>query len=219
MGIFSRLGKMTQAKVNNALDGIENPIEMLDQKIRDMEKSLNDAKLASAQVLGRFHQTEKKMEQAKSESDDWDAKVKLAMSKGNEELARKALAKKLECDKSYEVFKSTYESERVKADALKKKLVELEAEVEKTRSYRDEAAARLANADASEKVNEILANVTTKSNSINVDDIERKIAKKEGQAEGLGEIAEVNQAGSLDKEFADLGSPDLEAELEKYRTK
>ena len=214
MGIFSRIGKMTQAKVNNALDEMENPIELLDQKLRDMEKSLNEAKIASAQVLGSFRQTQKKMEESKQESDEWDEKVKLAMSKGNEDLAKRALAKKLECDKSYELFKTTYESEKVKADILKKRLVDLEAEVEKTRNYRDEAAARLTSAEAGIKVNEILAHATTKSNSINIDNIERKIAKKENLSEGLSEIADVD---TLDSEFEKLGDPDLDAELAKYR--
>lgn len=214
MGIFSRLGKMTQAKVNSALDEMENPIEMLDQKLRDMDKSLNDAKIASAQVLGSFKETERKMNEAKKESEDWDEKVKLAMSRSNEELAKKALAKKLECDKSYETLKATYEADKVKADALKKRLAELQAEVEKTRSYRDEAAARLASADAGVKVNEILAHASTKSNSINIDSIERKIAKKENLAEGLGEITEDT---SLESEFEKLETPDLDAELEKYR--
>ena len=214
MGIFSRLGKMTQAKVNNALDEMENPIEMLDQKLRDMDKSLNEAKIASAQVLGSFKETEKKMNEAKKESEEWDERVKLAMSKGNEELAKKALAKKLEFDKSYETLSATYEADKVKADALKKRLVELEAEVEKTRNYRDEAAARLASADAGVKVNEILAHASTKSNSINIDSIERKIAKKENLAEGLGEITEDT---SLESEFDKLGTPDLDSELEKYR--
>jgi len=214
MGIFSRIGKMTQAKVNNALDEMENPIELLDQKLRDMEKSLNEAKIASAQVLGSFRQTQKKMEESKQESDEWDEKVKLAMSKGNEDLAKRALAKKLECDKSYELFKTTYESEKVKADILKKRLVDLEAEVEKTRNYRDEAAARLTSAEAGIKVNEILAHATTKSNSINIDNIERKIAKKENLSEGLSEIADID---TLDSEFEKLGDPDLDAELAKYR--
>ncbi|MBC8059409.1 MAG: PspA/IM30 family protein [Clostridiaceae bacterium] len=214
MGIFSRIGKMTQAKINNAIDEMENPIELLDQKLRDMEKSLNDAKIASAQVLGSFKQTERKMKEALAESVEWDEKVKLAMSKGNEDLAKRALAKKLDCDKSYEVFKTTYEAEKIKADHLKKKLVELEAEVDKTRSYRDEAVARLTSAEAGVKVNEILANVSTKSGAINMDSIERKIAKKENLAEGLGEIAEVD---TLDSEFEALGNPDLDAELEKYR--
>lgn len=214
MGFFEKIGKMVQAKANDALEGMENPIEMLDQKLRDMDKSLNDAKIASAQVLGGFKQTERKMEEAKVESAEWDEKVRLAMSKGNEELAKRALAKKLECDKSFEVFKTTYEAEKIKADTLKKRLAELQEEVEKTRKYRDEAAARLTSAEAGEKVNEILANVSTKSNSITLDSIERKIAKKENLAEGLSEIAEVDD---LDKEFEKLGSTDLDTELEKYR--
>jgi len=156
------------------------------------------------------------MEEAKKEAVEWEEKVRLAMSKENEELAKKALAKKLEWDKSYEVFKSKYESERVKAEALKKRLAELEEEVEKTRKYRDEAAARLTSAEAGQKVNEILANVSTKSNSITVDSIERKIAKKENLAEGLNEIAEVDD---LEKEFKKLSNPDLDSELEKYRNK
>lgn len=217
MGILERFGKMAQAKVNGALDEMENPIEMLEQKLRDMEKSLNDAKVSSAQVLGGFKQTEKKMNEAKEEAAEWDEKVKLAMSKGNEELAKKALERKLECDKSFATFQATYESEKVKADVLKKRLAELTEEVEKTRRYRDEAAARMASAEAGQKVNEILADVTTKSNSISIDSIERKIAKKESLAEGLGEIAEVGD--DLDKEFEALGKPDLDAELEKYRNK
>ena len=214
MGFFSRIGKMTQAKVNEALDDMENPIEMLDQKLRDMDKSLNDAKVASAQVLGSFRQTENKMVEAQQGSIDWDEKVKLAMSKGNEDLAKRALAKKLESDKSYEVFKTTYEAQKVKADILKKRLAELQAEVEKTRTYRDEAVARLTTAEAGVKVNEILANVTTKSNAINIDSIERKISKKENLAEGLSEIADVDD---LDSEFKKLGDPDLDSELDKYR--
>jgi len=217
MGIFGRIGKMAKAKVNGALDEMENPIEMLDQKLRDMEEALNDAKVASAQVLGSFKQTEKKMNEAKEEADEWDKKVKLAMSKDNEELAKKALQRKLECDKSYENLKTTYESEKTKGEALKKRLNELTEEVDKTRRYRDEAAARMSSAEAGQKVNEILADVNTKSNSISLDSIERKIAKKESLAEGLGEIADAGD--SLDKEFEELCKPDLDAELEKYKNK
>jgi len=39
MAFFKKLGKMVQAKANNALEEMENPIEMLDQKLRDMETS------------------------------------------------------------------------------------------------------------------------------------------------------------------------------------
>lgn len=214
MGVFKRISNIFNAKVNSALDDVENPVELLDQKIRDMEESLNKAKLSSAQILGNVHEIEKKMNEAKLTSNDFDEKVKLALSKNNEELAKKALAKKMEADKSYENLKNSYNETSQKAEVLKTKLRELESEIEKTRSYRDEAAARYNNAEASKKVNEILSDVNTRSNKISLDDIERKIQKKESFAEGLSDLRDDN---SLDKEFEKLTEVNLNEELKKYK--
>lgn len=214
MGIVGRISNMFKAKVNDALDEMENPIELLDQKIRDMEESLNKAKLSSAEVLGNVHQAKQKVQKAKFEMNDYEEKVKLALKKGNEELAKKALAKKIEAEKSYNSLMKSYEEAKRNAEKLKQRLKDLESEIEKTRTYRSEAAARMNNAEASEKVNEILANVSTGKNDINIDNIERKIAKKESRAAGLGELRET----SLDDEFAALENDvDLELELSKYK--
>lgn len=62
MGVFSRISNMFKAKVNNTLDEMENPIELLDQKLREMEEQLSKAKLNSAQILGNVHEIEKKHE-------------------------------------------------------------------------------------------------------------------------------------------------------------
>ncbi|WP_099314411.1 PspA/IM30 family protein [Clostridium paraputrificum] len=215
MGIFNRMSNMIKGKVNSTLDQMENPIELLDQKIKDMEEQLSKAKLNSAQVLGNVHEIEKKMNAAKNESVDYDSKVKLALSKNNEDLAKRALAKKVDADKKYESLVTTYNTSKAQADALKKNLRALEEELEKTRSYRDEAAARYSTAKASKKVNEVLANVETKTNSINIDNIERKIAREEAMANGLGELKNLD---NFDSEFEELGDVDLDAELEKYKS-
>ena len=215
MGIFNRMSNMIKGKVNSTLDETENPIELLDQKIKDMEEQLSKAKLNSAQVLGNVHEIEKKMNAAKNESVDYDSKVKLALSKNNEDLAKRALSKKVDADKKYESLVTTYNTSKAQADALKKNLRALEEELEKTRSYRDEAAARYSTAKASKKVNEVLANVETKTNSINIDNIERKIAREEAMANGLGELKNIDD---FDSEFEQLGDVDLDAELEKYKS-
>ena len=215
MGIFKRMSNMIKGKVNSTLDEMENPIELLDQKIKDMEEQLSKAKLNSAQVLGNVHEIEKKMNAAKNESVDYDSKVKLALSKNNEDLAKRALSKKVDADKKYESLVTTYNTSKAQADALKKNLRALEEELEKTRSYRDEAAARYSTAKASKKVNEVLANVETKTNSINIDNIERKIAREEAMANGLGELKNIDD---FDSEFEQLGDVDLDAELEKYKS-
>ncbi len=214
MGIFTRMSNMLKSKVNSTLDEMENPIELLDQKIRDMEKQLNTAKLNSAQIIGNAHEIKKKMEDCEVEVKDYDDKVKLALSKNNEELAKKALARKIESEKKLESLKSSYETARNQADTIKKNLAALEAEIDKTRSYRDEAAARYSNAQASQKVNEVLANVKTKSNSIEIDSIERKIQKHEALANGLGELRNVD---TFESEFEALDTVDLDLELEKYK--
>lgn len=213
MGVFNRISNMFKAKANSALDDLENPIELLDQKIRDMEESLNKAKISSAQIFGNLKNTEKAMEKSKELSKDYDEKVRLAMSKNNEELAKKALRLKLDEDKKYESLKKSYEEQNVKAKALKDNLIKLQEEIDKTRSYRDEASARLNNANASKQINEIMANVQTKKNSINLDDIERKISKEESYAEGLSDL----KTPSLDDEFEALNETSLDEELEKYR--
>ncbi|MDD3223728.1 MAG: PspA/IM30 family protein [Clostridium sp.] len=215
MGVVSRISNMFKAKVNGALDDVENPIELLDQKLRDMDKSLNDAKISSAQILGNVHEIEKKLENAKNQSTDFDSKVKLAVKAGNDDLAKRALEKKLEADKLVESLTKSYTDADQKGKTVKLKLRELEAEIEKTRSYRDEAAARYNNAEASKKVNEVISNVNTGSNKINIDDIERKIERKEALAEGLGDLQDDN---SLDKEFEKLNEVNLDDELAKYKS-
>ncbi|MGG7176807.1 PspA/IM30 family protein [Clostridium paraputrificum] len=215
MGIFTRMSNMVKGKVNATLDEMENPIELLDQKLKDMDEQLSKAKLNSAQVLGNVHEIEKRMNLAQKEAADYDQKVKLALSKGNEDLAKRALAKKVDSDKKYESLKASYETSKVQADSLKKNLRALQEEIDKTRSYRDEAAARYSNAQASKKVNEVLANVQTKTNSIKIDNIERKIAREESLANGLGELREVDD---FDSEFEKLDEIDLDSELEKYKS-
>ncbi|MDQ0148202.1 PspA/IM30 family protein [Eubacterium multiforme] len=215
MGIFNRISNMVKAKTNAALDDMENPIELLDQKIRDMEESLNKAKISSAQIFGNLKDTQKEMDKTKELSNEYDEKVRLAMSKGNEELAKKALKLKLDADNKYETLKKAYEELSIKAKTLKENLIKLQEEIDKTRSYRDEASARLNTANATKQVNEIMANVQTKKNSINLDDIERKISKEESYAEGLGDL----KTPSLDDEFKELEKTNLDEELEKYRNK
>ena len=214
MGIFSRMSNMIKAKVNNTLDEMENPIELLDQKLRDMEEQFNKAKLNSAQILGNVHEIEKKLNLAKKESADYEEKIKLALSKGNEDLAKKALARKVEIDKKVSSLQSSYNNSKIQADALKANLRSLEEEINKTRNYRDEAAARFSNAEASQKVNEVLANVQTKNNSIQLDSIERKIQRKESLAQGLGELKDLD---NFDSEFEKLDEVDLDLEREKYK--
>ncbi|KRQ87196.1 hypothetical protein ABG79_00994 [Caloramator mitchellensis] len=213
MGILQRMSNIFRAKANKVIDEIENPIEILDQKIRDMEQSLNNARISAAEILGNVHEIEKKINIAKQNAKEFDEKVKLALSKRNEELAKKALERKIEEEKNLKSLEASYADASKKAEMIKSKLKELEGEIERTRRYRDEAAARYNNAKATEKVNEIILDIKSKTNNISIDEIERKIQRKEAIAEGLEDL----RNDSLDKEFESLEKIDLDLELKKYK--
>lgn len=215
MGIFQRMSNMMKAKANATLDNIEQPIEMLDQKLRDMDEQYNRAKLSGAKVIGNAKLIEKNLNDAKAQSADYDEKVKLAMSKGNEDLAKKALVRKLEADKKVESLTASYNTANAQSESIKNNLQVLQAEIEKTRELRDSSEARYENAKASKEINTVLADVQTKSNNISLDSIERKISREESSAQGLGEIKDL---GNLDDEFAALDEPDLDYELSKYKS-
>lgn len=131
MGILQRMSNIFKAKVNKAMDEIENPIEILDQKIRDMEEALNEARISAAEILGNVHEIEKKIDNSKLNIKEFDEKVKLALSKGNEELAKKALERKLYEEKVFKDLQKSYEEASKKAEIIKSKLKELEEELEK----------------------------------------------------------------------------------------
>lgn len=218
MGIFDRMSNIIKGKANSAIDNVEmnNLPELLDVKIKEMREKYNQAKLSSAQILGNVHLNEKKLNDAKKESIDYEEKIKKAMNAGNEELAKKALVRKVETDKKIATLQQTYDESKVQAESIKKNLEVLEAEIKKSEDYRASAEARVATADAQMEVNKILSNTSTKSGDIQIDDIERKIQKKESLAQGLGDLTQVD---SFESEFDKLDEVDIDMELDKYRTK
>jgi len=217
MGIFDRLKNLAKGKINGALDDIENPIELCDQHIRDMEEKYRQAEMSSATVIGNARGIENDVTKTQADLQDMEDKIKLAVSKGNDELAKKAIVRKGEIASKLESLKKSAVIAHDQAEKLKTTLTEIKDEIETTRQKRDELEARFKTAEASQSVNEIMANVSSKDSDINMDDLERRIAKKEATAEGLGEIASLKK-NNLDDEFKKLGSSvDVDAELAKYK--
>lgn len=213
MTLLTRIFYILKSKINSTLDELENPLELLDQKIRDMECALNEAKFSSAKVLGSTHEIERRIESLSTESAVYVETIKLALNKGDEPLAKKILQKKLDNDKYCASLNSSYNNATAKGHSLKLKLRELEQNIYETKIYRNEALARYTTAEADKKINEILGNISTKNNAMPLSNIERIIEKKECYIMGLTDL---NFANELSNELASITSSDLNLELKKY---
>ena len=215
MGIFDRIGNSLKAGVNKIMDANEDTEALIDQAIRDKDEALNVAKTKSAVVFGNVKRLEREMNSSKEDMNNWESKIKLAIEKGNDELASKAIAKQKECEATSIALSKSYQAAKITADNLKKSLVELDDDLRDLRGKRDGLIARLKTAEATQQVNEITANVRTKGNSIDLDRLERKIEEKECLAEGLGEL----KTESLEDEFEALEKTSVSDDLAAYKAK
>ena len=213
MPIFNRIFYVLKSKINNVLEEFQNPLELLDQKIRDMEFALNEAKVSSAKILGNAYEIERRIDRLSKESDEYIQKIKLILHSGNEALAKEILQKKLDNDKYSASLISSYNNANAKCESLKMKLRELERSLYEAKIYRSETVARYNAAEAHEKISELIGNISTNRNCISLADIERSIEKKECYILGLEDL---NNNSELNIQLDTLTSLDLDTELKKY---
>ena len=98
MKIFSRLADLLKANINDLIDRAEDPEKMVKQIIIDMEEQLQRAVQGLGTVMASEREMEKQLNKSKEESGMWEKRAKDALESGDEDLAKKALARKLDAD-------------------------------------------------------------------------------------------------------------------------
>lgn len=229
MGIFKRLKDIISANINDLLDKFEDPEHMIDQMIKEMEESILELRKQTATSIAAAKMTEKKVEAAAKDEAKWMKNAELAVSEGQDELARKALSRKKEVSDHHEVLKTQHADEVTMIDKMRSDLHLVEEKVQEARRKRETLLMKKRAAETKQKMLESSEKARSAfdgsaSSIINgfdsfakyEDKIERELAEVEARAELNDEKNDTN----LDQEFAHLQSDsDVEDELAALKSK
>ncbi|KAJ0577511.1 hypothetical protein HanIR_Chr05g0236811 [Helianthus annuus] len=101
MNLFDRFSRVVKSYASALISTFEDPEKILEQAVTEMNDDLIKMRQATAQVLASQKRLENKYKAAEQASEDWYKRAQLALSKGDEDLAREALKRR----KSYAMMK------------------------------------------------------------------------------------------------------------------
>jgi phage shock protein A len=96
MGIFRRTADIFAANLNDLVDRFEEPERMLRHALREMETLISATSSAVARSIAMEKLLEKARAEHSAQADEWRRRATEAIDAGEEALARRAIARKLD---------------------------------------------------------------------------------------------------------------------------
>ena len=214
MGVFQRLSDLLKANVNDLIDRAEDPEKMVKQIIIDMQKELSKSTQAYGKAKASERLAEKQYQAAVQTSADWESKAKAALAAGDQELAKKALAKKVKSDENVAIYKEMYETISTQTEAIGDQVEVLKAKLEEAKSRQAMLIARSKMADTQKTLAKNVGGFDASSSLEKFDRMEEKIIRKEAEADAFTEIAGAKD--DTEDEFAKIETDSkVDAELQR----
>lgn len=200
MGVFKRLSDLLKSNVNDLIDRAEDPEKMVKQIIIDMQTELTKATQNYGKAKASERLAEKKYLDAQKISESWEAKAKNALAKGDQELAKQALARKVKADEDLVNYKEMYESISSQTDAIGDQVEVLKSKLEEAKNRQAMLIARSQMADTKKELAKAAGSFDDNSSFEKFQRMEEKVNRKEAEADAFTEIAgDVLNGGSGDE--------------------
>lgn len=126
MGIFKRMKTITAAQMNSALDGLEDPIAMLNQYIREMEYDLAKGQEALARQIFLENKQKTLILETEALVSKRIGQAKLAVERGEDPIAKLAIQEKLVHEKQLVLYNEQLKAIHLQTESLKNKLSEMQ---------------------------------------------------------------------------------------------
>jgi phage shock protein A len=200
MGIFSRMTDIINSNINSILDQAEDPQKMIRLIIQEMEDTLVEVRSSSARVLAERKQADRRRAQVQAEVDNWEAKAKLAISKGREDLARAALQEKRAIEEELALVEAEMSATDEHIQQLNLEVGQLQQKLSDARAKEKSLVMRSKTVESRIKVKRQMHREALDDAFARFENFERRMDNLEGQLESMDLGREV--------------SPDLASEIQ-----
>lgn len=126
MGIFKRMRTIAKADINGWLDGLEDPIAMLNEYTREMEQEIAKAQKAFARQIFVENKQAALISETRNLVEKRTRQAKLALERSEENIAKLAVQEKITLEKQLAVYEQQLESIKGQTNTLKEKIKELQ---------------------------------------------------------------------------------------------
>jgi phage shock protein A len=219
--IFGRLSRVVRGSANQGVDALEDATfeTTVRQTVADMKAELNKVVRASAMALSNYNRLDAEYQKCLRQSQEWKDRAGQALDAGNEDLARKALAKKGESDKQVASMQQGVESSRSTSEKLKQQVLELKRKIEEGERTAATLVARKNAAMAQRKVAEAMSGVGAADNAFSaLNRFEESVSKEEATAKAFDQLASAGKDEDLEAQFAAIAGPaSVDRELEALK--
>ena len=217
MGIFKRIKTITMAEINGLLDGIEDPIAMLNEYSREMEQEiLKGQKALSRQIFVENKQaalileTERLVEKRTRQA-------KLAIEQGEDSIAKIAVQEKLVHEKQLNLYKQQYQAVKAQTQILIEKLNQLKDTYNQMQHKKILLASRANVAQSMKQIQNATASFQTENISSGVARAEEQILMMEAEVQAGQQFS--TPMARFDSAFSNLiDEEELNKELEQLKS-
>ena len=214
MGILNRFSDVVKSNINALIDKAEDPEKMANQIILDLEKIQKEVTEGVAASIAEEKRLKDEVEKNRTEAERWETRAMESLKRGEEDMARDALAQKQKFERDYETFRNQHEKQVADVNVLKENLRQLSDKIEEARRRRDNLVARSTSAQVQTNVAKATGTASALDAMGKLDKMERKVDQQAAMAEAYQELnvsenmeskfQKMEQEKSLDDELAAL---------------
>ena len=138
-GTLTRVADIIRADIDDLVSRMEDPTKLVRQMILEMEDAVDEAVASVGNAIANERLLERRIRDRKGEAEIWEAQ---ALDAGEEDLARRALERKVTIQATTEEMESALEEAGQITSQLKQQLVQFRQKLEEARTRQRSLAAR-----------------------------------------------------------------------------